>query len=365
MRKLVLGTFLLFIIILFVSTEYFFQEKDNIFREISSNIEMQTNSDTDLKEENNQPEEIRDVMSLQTASLHNFIGASSDVVEDIFEEPNRVDPSAYGYDWWVYHFNDETYLQFGIQDNKVVTIYTIGREVDTEPFQIGESYHSLNDKLQFGNDVESVGSQFFQFNLTPDELKIKPLVRFENVWVQLYFDSFTGKLSSIRYLDEKTLLKQRPYSITFRGSLPQAGEISEEEWEVIERGMETQVFDITNIIRKRHGLDLLEWHDMVSNVAYLHSEDMSINDYFSHTSPTKGELKDRLSEKEVKFQIAGENIAANYVDAASAVEGWLNSEGHRVNLLSEEFTHLGVGVYHKYYTQNFLTPWDIEGLHGQ
>ncbi|MEK1830243.1 CAP domain-containing protein [Priestia megaterium] len=54
--------------------------------------------------------------------------------------------------------------------------------------------------------------------------------------------------------------------------------------------------------------------------------------------------------------MAGENIASNYQDGIAAVEGWLNSEGHRKALLNKEFTRLGVGVYEKYYTQNFITP---------
>ncbi|MGK0698226.1 CAP domain-containing protein [Priestia flexa] len=54
--------------------------------------------------------------------------------------------------------------------------------------------------------------------------------------------------------------------------------------------------------------------------------------------------------------MAGENIASNYTDGPAAVEGWLNSEGHRKALLNNDFTHLGVGVYEKFYTQNFITP---------
>ena len=81
------------------------------------------------------------------------------------------------------------------------------------------------------------------------------------------------------------------------------------------------------------------------------------SDQFSHISEKSGELKDRLEANEVIYQIAGENIAANYLDAPAVIEGWLNSKGHRESLLNEEFTHLGVGVYKKHYTQNFIGKW--------
>lgn len=65
-----------------------------------------------------------------------------------------------------------------------------------------------------------------------------------------------------------------------------------------------------------------------------------------------------MKKGNISFKVAGENIAAQYVDGLAAVEGWLNSEGHRVNLLDESYSHLGVGVYQRYYTQNFMIPYE-------
>ena len=82
---------------------------------------------------------------------------------------------------------------------------------------------------------------------------------------------------------------------------------------------------------------------------------MAEGNYFSHTSPTKGDLSQRLEDEDIHYSAAGENIAANYVDSIAAVEGWLNSKNHREEMLKEEYTKLGVGVYHKFYTQNFIS----------
>jgi uncharacterized protein YkwD len=85
---------------------------------------------------------------------------------------------------------------------------------------------------------------------------------------------------------------------------------------------------------------------------------MSDNNDFSHTSKKFGSLSDRLEAANVAYKSAGENIAANYPDGPAVAEGWLNSKGHRESLLNAEFTHLGVGVYQKYYTQNFIRKND-------
>lgn len=90
----------------------------------------------------------------------------------------------------------------------------------------------------------------------------------------------------------------------------------------------------------------------------MHSNDMKENEYFSHESPTNGSLADRLKAEDVAYQMAGENIAAQYIDGIAAMEGWLNSKGHRDTLLNPDFTRLGVGVNEVYYTQNFIRPFE-------
>ncbi len=59
-----------------------------------------------------------------------------------------------------------------------------------------------------------------------------------------------------------------------------------------------------------------------------------------------------MKNAKVAYQTAGENIAANYTDGPAVVEGWLNSKGHREAILNKDYSHLGVGVFQKYYTQN-------------
>jgi uncharacterized protein YkwD len=296
---------------------------------------------------------------LQEEGVHSLIGQSVEEVMAKYGDPNRIDLSSYDYEWWIYlDAYKEGYLQVGIEKGVVVMVYCIGENLPTAPFEIGKTYQELNSIFKFQNQVPlKVKNNFYEFRLTKEDLESRPIIEVDGVYIQLYFDTFTSKLSSIRYLDAITLIKHRPYSIVYRGELIEPEEISAKEWRKVEKGSALQIFHITNQIRKRHHLHELVWDEETSHVAFLHSEDMENNEYFSHTSPSFGELKDRLKKENILFQLAGENIAAKYVDAIAAVEGWLNSEGHRVNLLHEEFTHLGVGVYERYYTQNFITPW--------
>lgn len=117
-----------------------------------------------------------------------------------------------------------------------------------------------------------------------------------------------------------------------------------------------QVIDLTNEAREKNGLKPLKNSNDVEEVAQVKSEDMSENDYFSHTSPTYGSPFDMLKEFGVDYSTAAENIAAGQQSPKSVVDGWLNSSGHRKNIMNKNITHIGVG-YEKdgnYWVQMFI-----------
>lgn len=290
-----------------------------------------------------------------------LIGKDIDALKAVMGKPARVDLSAYGFHWWIFNDSLNQYVQAGVLNGKVVTVYGIGPSVNAEPFKIGQPIEEIFSKNLIDPEVtfEFNGSSY-KFELSEQDMNNRPIIRMGDYFVQLYVDKFTGLVSSIRYMDSETLVKQRPYEMVYRGELLEAPELSADDWLRVEAGMEKQILDITNVIRARHDLEMLEWDDETAQVAYAHSKDMAEEDYFSHESEKYGTLADRLKAADIIYELAGENIAANYTDAPAVVEGWLNSESHREALLNNEYSHLGVGVYRKHYTQNFLKRWAEE-----
>jgi uncharacterized protein YkwD len=243
----------------------------------------------------------------------------------------------------------------GIENNRVVTVYAIGENNDVSPFVLGQSVEEIFNSYNIETNIEiEFNDNGYRFELSDTDLNLRPLIQLGDVFVQLYIDNFTGTLSSIRYLNNETLIKLHPYELVYRGEFIEPTVPSEELWRSIEEGVEREIFDISNVLRVRHGLHPLLWDADTALVAYGHSKDMSDSDDFSHISKQFGDLNERLKSAKVTYLSAGENIAANYSDGPAVVEGWLNSKAHRESLLSEDFTHLGVGVYQKYYTQNFI-----------
>ncbi|MDY0405989.1 CAP domain-containing protein [Virgibacillus sp. 179-BFC.A HS] len=294
--------------------------------------------------------------SKYTGDLYQWLGKTPEELQKHLGNPERKDLSAYGYTWWVYTDQKQQYIQFGVDDNKITSVFAMGKSVSAEPVKIGQSYNEVKHAFSFPKEVTyDKGLASYQFLLKNEDVNARPLVKLsDNLFMQCYFDTFTKKLSAIRIIDGDTLLKHRPYELKYRGSLPKTEKLTDAEWKKIEKGMEQQIFDMTNVVRNSFNKPSLKWDDSVSEVAYLHSKDMAENNYFSHYGLDGTGLKERLAAKKVFYFAAGENIAAQYPDAPAAMHGWLNSKGHREALLNKDYTNLGVGVYKFYYTQNFL-----------
>lgn len=136
--------------------------------------------------------------------------------------------------------------------------------------------------------------------------------------------------------------------------------ISRVSGEKPEEDLERQIFELTNSARAEHGLEPFKWDSRLAEVARQHSQDMRDQGFFSHNSPDGDTPFDRMEKAGILYRAAGENIAVGYRDAVSAHEGWMNSPGHRENILGD-YEYIGVGIvyggeYQVYYTQNFYTP---------
>jgi uncharacterized YkwD family protein len=117
-----------------------------------------------------------------------------------------------------------------------------------------------------------------------------------------------------------------------------------------------QVVDLTNEQRSRNGLPALQIDTQLSQVAQRKSMDMQQNGYFSHTSPTYGSPFDMMRDFGVSYRTAGENIAQGQRTPQEVVQAWMNSEGHRRNILNSSFTHIGIGYEANghHWTQMFI-----------
>ena len=87
----------------------------------------------------------------------------------------------------------------------------------------------------------------------------------------------------------------------------------------------------------------VSWSENLAMAAYLHSEDMALNNFFSHTGSDGSSAGHRISRQGYVWRAWGENIAVGYPTVSSVIQGWLGSEGHCRNLMDPDFTEIGAG----------------------
>ncbi|GIP15728.1 hypothetical protein J40TS1_13700 [Paenibacillus montaniterrae] len=111
---------------------------------------------------------------------------------------------------------------------------------------------------------------------------------------------------------------------------------------------------LVNQERAAAGLSALVLDTKLNEVATEKARDMDVNNYFSHTSPTYGSPFDMLATYGVSYRTAGENIASGQRTAEQVMNDWMNSSGHRANILNSSYSKLGVGYVNGKWVQLFI-----------
>ncbi|OEH93380.1 stalk domain-containing protein [Bacillus solimangrovi] len=260
------------------------------------------------------------------------LGESKNSLVEKRGKPERIDESRNGFYWYVYNEDYKTYAQYGIKDNKVVTIYSNASNWSSElGIRIGVSQQKV-ENLYKGFDNDDI--DWYQ-NIDTYHLN--------NSVVKLFYDS----------LDSQAI--QAVFVTSDRGFLTNYIEWNQE----IIDSYEKQVFDITNAERVKRDLKPLQWNNKLSSVARNHSVDMAKRDFFDHVTPDGTGIEDRVKAGGLSICYLGENIHLNSRgNAMNAHQGWMNSEGHRKGILNRKYVSLGVGLEVNddgiaYFTENF------------
>ena len=173
---------------------------------------------------------------------------------------------------------------------------------------------------------------------------------------QLLSNCFNGQFPTLPELpeQEETPIVPDTPEIPDQDTTPDNGGNENIQGSVSE--FERRVVELVNVERAKQGLSALTLSSGLSDVAREKSRDMQRNGYFSHTSPTYGSPFDMLRRFGISYNTAGENIAMGYSSPEAVVNGWMNSAGHRANILSSSFSEIGVGHISNgnYWTQLFI-----------
>lgn len=289
--------------------------------------------------------------SRPSSGLSVFVGESVDTLIVEKGAPSRIEPSSFGYDWWVY--NGEEKLMVGVTDDGFVNqLYTTELLADVMPFKIGQDIAEVYQFTIVESEINvEIGENIYTFSLNGDDLQSRLLILYKELYAQLYVDRVNGKLEAIRFIDPTTLVLHQPYEMTYMGQLPVSILPSSDEQVKIDQAAEKQMIELTNLFRIKHDVAELKKSASLNQLAKEHSKTIALENHLTEESVMDVSLPERLKALSIENNKAGENVASNYIDAIEAVHGWHNSPAHRKILLDDDFTHLGTGAYGNVYTQ--------------
>lgn len=279
---------------------------------------------------------IFDIKNLEKIKL----GDSKEHLIDLIGSPDRIDDSEYSFSWYVYNRYGKDFAMVGIENEKVVAIYS----------------NSINS-IELGDIKINGNKEFVRKNYKPLEYKKKgntryiinsdnqyDIINIDNKYITVFYDIYEdNKICSYQVISEQA--EESLNGIYSKGS------------ESLKKSFELQTIDLVNSTRLQKGLNPLEYSEKATLSSRFHSEDMMEKNYFDHVNKDNESPFDRMKKQGIFYMGAGENIAAGQTSAIYAHEAWMNSKGHRKNILGD-YKYIGVGVvfggyYTIYYTQNF------------
>ena len=305
---------------------------------------------TSIQKEQPSPEKVEKTKLQQphshTFSVHNIeIGNSKDEVDSIAGVAQRAAPNEYRLNWFTYHENYQNFFMVAYdQQNKVAGLYTNQDLISSKQgITHGSSKEIVRNVL--GEPMTGIRKGLITYRTQTDGEY--DLFQLDNSYVTIFYDKHENNtVTAIQIISND--MEQRK-----EGFYPESST-------ALKEGFELQLFDLTNAVRVKHGLPYLSWDDHVRQTARKHSSDMATNHFFDHTNLEGQSPFDRMEEDNIRFRVAGENLAAGQTSSIFAHEGLMNSLGHRENILHPDFESLGVGVAFDaeskpYFTENFLT----------
>ncbi|ANB60393.1 CAP domain-containing protein [Anoxybacteroides amylolyticum] len=273
------------------------------------------------------------------------IGDSRAKVEAIYGKAKRKTLNDYGLYWEAYDKgNYRDFLMVSYQNARVAAMYTNQPIVKTKTgMTLGATKQQIEAK--YGTTLSYIQKGNTQYIIQDDEYDTYLI---DGNYVTFFYDKYNNNRLTAVQVVKRDLEETKA---GFYGIASAA----------LRTAYEYQIFDLVNAIRLRNHLPLLAWDAKIAGTARKHSEDMAQNGYFNHTNLQGLSPFDRMTRDGISYGVAGENIAYGQFNAIFVHEAWMDSLGHRQNVLYPDFQRLGVGVAFSasgqpYYTQNFYTP---------
>jgi uncharacterized protein YkwD len=266
--------------------------------------------------------------TITSLDANSLIGMSAQQLKAQYGSPARVEPSEYNFNWYVYNRDYKNFFMAGVRGNVVVAVYTNAKTLNyAGKFKLGSSASAVRGSL--GSPVSYVrsGNTVFILN-NADEKDVIPVG--DNYLIAFYDTVKGGGVTALMIVpqseEDNALINHPALSDSLVAAYQRIN------------------VDLVNSIRVRNGLKKLTVDSKDTALAVSRSKDMRDRNYFDHYTPDNKSPDDQAKKMGMKYTLLGENIAYGNHNAMLAHEAFMDSAGHRSNILRSNFTKIGAGV---------------------
>ncbi|MGO2082415.1 CAP-associated domain-containing protein [Vagococcus sp.] len=206
---------------------------------------------------------------LNTTGLSHLIGKTDKEILAEFPRAEKKWQSANGLEWYLVGDSLHNFYEIGIADHVVRSIFVLGDQLDTEPFQIGMTLSDISEITTiFSNFSIEYGDQTYHLELTEDDMNYRPLVAFNNgSFAVLHINQESGKLMSIRYFDKYSLLEQFSNQLEEKKSLTTEEEAQKLNWQELDEDNLAHFLFLINLLGQRDKKHVFKQNTNLNQVA--------------------------------------------------------------------------------------------------
>ena len=261
-------------------------------------------------------------------NIDSMIGKSVSQIVKTYGKQARIDPTEYGFQWYVYNKNYKRFMMVGIKDNTVVAAYCNSKYLLSQNFiKLGVTRSAVRKKL--GEPIVCI-QQGNTIYILPNTDQ-KDVFEINGYYLTVYYDQFN------KYKVTSVLMIKKEYEDALMGK-------SVSLTKAMITAYSKESIDLVNSMRVRNNLNVLKEDSKTDKLALYRSTDMRDRNYFSHYTPEGRSPAYIAKTMGIKIRALCENIACGHRTAISAFEAFMNSKGHRKNVLYGKVKMIGTGT---------------------
>jgi uncharacterized protein YkwD len=271
-----------------------------------------------------------------------LLGQSIGSFTNVYKGYTRTDASEYGFTWYIYNKDYKTFLMLGVEGDTIVAYYSNSPTV-LKTNSVNSAQTRDQVRAAYGEPIQyrTLGTTVVMLN----DVDVTDVYDRDGYTTTVYFDKY-NKMKVDGVLKVPTAYEQKVAGVNMELN------------DALLTAYTRQSFDLVNAARAVRRVATVKWDGQLAGLAAFRSTDMRDRDYFDHYSPEGTSPAGYASQMGIKYKKLGENISCGHKNAIAAHEGFMNSKGHRDNLLNKAYNKLGNatvygGSKYVYLTNNF------------